>query len=124
MRSNLPILIENKEVVLLGTFPRIAGLKAEYYEYVQDPAGFAIKLKTARIGADLFTFLQETPQRAPKYQFHVEWDSIAVLPITTYEHWWETQVNDKTRNMVRKAARKGVEVRLAEYTEQFVRGIM
>src|SRR6266511_1447306 len=118
------MLIDLKELVVSGRFPRTARLKAEYFECVGDPHSFVANAKAAGVRADLFTFLQELSDRSPRYDFHLEWDSLSVLPITTYENWWQKQVNCKTRNMIRKAQKNGVEVRLIEFTDDLVKGIM
>lgn len=118
------MLIEGKEVVVRGKFPRVARVRAEYYEYVRDPNVAIAELKKSGRSADLFSFLQETIDRTPKGDFYHEFESISVVPITTFEHWWKKQVNDKTRNMVRKAQKAGVELRPVEYNEEFVRGIV
>jgi hypothetical protein len=117
------MLIDNKEIMVTGRFPRIARLKAEYYEFVEDPHDFITKSKAGKLRADLFTFLQGVSDRNPHYDFHLEWESIAVLPITTYEHWWKNQIKDKTRNMIRRAQKKGVEIREVEFNEDLVKGI-
>ena len=117
------MIVDNKEVVVSGRIPRIGRLRAEYYEFVEDPHDFVAKAKAGKLRADLFTFLQEVSDRNPRYDFHLEWDSIAVIPITTYEHWWKKQINDKTRNMIRKAQKKGVDIRVIEFTDDFVKGI-
>lgn len=115
--------VDGKEIVINGKFSRIAKLNAEYYEPVNDPQSFVSDLMAAGPLADIFTFVQEIGPRAPRYDFHLEWDSIAVLPITTYDDWWHRQINDKTRNMVRRAQKCGVHVRLVEFSQDLVRGI-
>jgi len=47
-----------------------------------------------------------------------------VVSVSTFDHWWKKQVNDKTRNMVRKAQKAGVELRKAEFSDDFVQGIV
>jgi hypothetical protein len=97
----------------------------EWYEFVDDPGSFLDHLKQSKIKADIFTFLQPIPDLKPKYfGYHLEWESVAVLPIETYEKWWTGQINDKTRNMVRKAQKKGIDIRLANFDDQFVEGIV
>ena len=118
------MVIDGKEIVVSGKFPRIVRLRAEYYEYVGEPHGFIDKLKASGRGAELFSFLQETVDREPRHNFRHEWESISVVPITTFDHWWKKQVNDKTRNMVRKAQKAGVELRAVPYTDEFVSGIV
>lgn len=117
------MLIENKEMVVSGTFARIARLRAEYYEWIDDPAWFVSRIKATAIKADLFTFVDRITRRSPRTDYLLEWDSIAVLSITRYEHWWKNQINDKTRNMIRKAKKSGVVVRPVEFNDDLIKGI-
>ena len=117
------MFVDNREVVVTGEFLKIAKLKSEFFEYVGDPSSFVARMKDEKLRADLFTFLQETPDRNPRFDFHLEWESISVLPITTYENWWKKQIKDKTRNVIRKAQKNGVELRVVEFNDDLVRGI-
>jgi hypothetical protein len=123
MEQTSRTLVDGKEIVVRGRLPRIAQLRSEYYESVSDPSRFLDELKGAPIKADLFTFIDASRSRAFP-EFHQEYDSIAALSITTHEHWWKKQINDKTRNMVRKAYKSGVEIRVARFTDEFVRGVV
>jgi hypothetical protein len=109
------LLVANREIAVSGKFLRIARLKDEYYDWLDDPYSFVAEIKRGRREADLFTH--------PRYNFYYESDSIAVLSITTYQNWWTRQINDKTRNMIRKAQKSGVEVRLVEFNDDLVKGI-
>jgi hypothetical protein len=51
------------------------------------------------------------------------WQKIALLHIETYQKWWKNQINDKTRNMVRKAEKKGVAVSVCDFDDDFARGV-
>lgn len=117
------MFVDSKEVTVGGRLARIAGLRAEYYEWVDDPDRFVEALKRHHVDADLFTFLQRGLDRKARYGYHCEPECIAVLPITTYEAWWKKQINDKTRNMVRKAHKSGVEVREVSFDDALIRGI-
>src|SRR5262245_7149736 len=118
------MLIENLEIDVKGRGLKIACLHNEWYDFDEDPSGFVDKLKGSGGRVDLFTFLQEIHEREPRFQFHREHDSVAVLPVSTYDHWWKNQIADKTRNMIRKTAKSGVELRCVEFDEHFVRGVM
>jgi hypothetical protein len=48
---------------------------------------------------------------------------VAALPVSTFEHWWTQQVDGKTRNMVRRAEKKGVVVREVPFDDALVCGI-
>jgi hypothetical protein len=53
----------------------------------------------------------------------MEWDNFAALPVSSFDNWWSKQIDNKTRNMARKAAKKGVETRRAQFGNELVRGI-
>ena len=75
------MLVENNEVIVSVNFPKIARLKAEYYEWIDDPHNFLLKLKSEkRVKADLFTFLQKVGDNQSFNNYHVETDSIADPP--------------------------------------------
>src|SRR5207244_9410255 len=59
----------------------------------------------------------------PKYTYPMEWDNVAALPVSSFDHWWTRQINDKTRNMVRRAGKKGVTVREVPFDDALARGI-
>jgi hypothetical protein len=119
------MIVDERKVRVRGRFFRTACIAAEGYEFVDDPEPFLDRLKQSEVKADMFTFLQRIPDLTPKYaEYHLEWESVAVLPIETYEKWWKCQINDKTRNMVRKTQKKGVDIRLANFDDQFVEGIV
>jgi hypothetical protein len=118
------MMIDGLQVSVKGSFKKLARLRDEYYEYVAQPEEFVTQLRAAKTGADLFTFLQETAERVPRFGFHREAEQISVIPVSNYDHWWKKQLNDKTRNMIRKSQKAGLEVRVAEFNDEFVRGIV
>src|SRR5262249_20931846 len=73
---------------------------------------------------DIFTFWQRPPDTEPRFDFHHELDAVALLPLTSFEHWWAKQIKPATRNLIRKAERKGIEVREVRYDDEFIRGMM
>jgi hypothetical protein len=80
-------------------------------------------LKRSGAGVDLFTFLQELPETSPKHAYFMEWDNLAVLPVSTFDAWFAKQIDYRTRNKVRKAEKKGVEIREVPFDEALVQGI-
>ena len=101
----------------------IVRLEEDWYDDVRNPMFVIAALKQSRVSADIFTFWQRLPQTEREFSFHTEWESIAALPVTTFDHWWNKQIKPETRNLVRKAQKKGVEVREAGYDDDFVRGM-
>jgi hypothetical protein len=114
---------DNRELVIRGTLCRVAHLDADDYKFLDDPEPVLTELRTSKMRIDLFTFLQQLPETSPKYPYPFEMDNLAVLSVSTFEHWWTKQVDNKTRNMARKAEKKGVVVREAPFDEVLVTGI-
>jgi hypothetical protein len=102
---------------------RVVSLEDDWYEDVDDPASVIAALGDSDLRADIFTFWQRLPDVKPRYQYHTEWESLAVLSIKGFDYWWSKQIKDKTRNMVRKAEKLGIEVRDASYDDAFVQGM-
>jgi hypothetical protein len=115
-------MVQNKRVAISGSWLRIARLADEWHDDVEDPESIIRDLK-ASSGADLFSFWQRLPDTEPRFSYYREVDSIAVLPVTTYEHWLKNQINNKTRNLVTKAAKKGVVLKAATFDDAFVAGM-
>ena len=116
--------IANTGIVVTGRLRRIARLQAEIYEHLENPLDFVEQLKRSHVRADLLTFLQEPTDQTPRHDFHLEWENISVLRVTTYDHWWKNQLNDKTRNMIRKSQKSSVEVRVVSFSDDLVKGIV
>jgi hypothetical protein len=53
----------------------------------------------------------------------MEWDNLAVLRVTTFEHWFEHQIRSDARNRARQARRKGVMVREVPFGDELLEGI-
>lgn len=102
---------------------RVMSLEDDWYEDVNDPISVITALNGSDIRPDIFTFWQRLPETQPRYEYHTEWESVAVLPISSFDYWWNKQIKDKTRNMVRKAKKAGIEVREASYDDAFVHGM-
>jgi hypothetical protein len=119
--------IDGMTVVVRGNWLKTASIRDEELlegETVSDPEAFVLRLKKAAPAADIFTFMQKPPDTVPRYTFHLEWDNIAVIPITTFSEWWEKRVDPGVRRAVRKAAKLGVVAKLVEFDDAFVRGIV
>jgi hypothetical protein len=102
----------------------MARLDDEWYEDVNDPSAVIDALKErSRVNPDILTFWQRVPEIKRKYPYYTEWESLAVLPIKSFDYWWNKQVKGTTRNMIRKSQKAGVQVREATYDDDFVRGM-
>jgi hypothetical protein len=113
-----------KGVQVQGRFIRIARLDGEKYNSPDDPELILNGLKTCGIRIDIFTFLQKVPETVPKYVYPMEWDNLAVLPVSTFDHWWMNQIRSFPRNRARQAGKKGVVLREVPVDEALFKGIV
>jgi hypothetical protein len=118
------VKLAGKSVITEGSLFRVARLEDEWHEDVVDPAVLVAELQQAMVNADLFTFWQRLPDTEPRFPYFMIPDPIADLPITTYEAWLKNQINNKTRNMIGKAHKKGVVIKPATFDDDFIRGMM
>ncbi|HRD67649.1 MAG TPA: hypothetical protein PKY50_16010 [Candidatus Competibacter sp.] len=103
---------------------KVIGLEDEWYEDIDDPQKVIDALKdNTYFRPDLLTFWQRMPNVEPKYPYHHEWEEIAVLSVTSYDHWWNHQIKSRVRSLIRKTEKAGVVVRETSYDDDFVRGI-
>lgn len=103
---------------------RVIHLEDDWFQEVADPERVIEALRQSRgLSADIFTFCQRLPHVEPRYAFQHEWESVGALPLQSYDYWWSKQIEGATRNQIRKSAKVGVEVRLSEYDDAFVRGM-
>jgi hypothetical protein len=112
-----------KDLKVHGRLLRIARLEAEGFEFLENPEAALKVLRECGTRIDLFTFMQKLPHTSPEYSYPAEWDNVAALPISTFQNWWTRQIDGKTRNMVRRAEKKGVVVREVSFDDALVGGI-
>ena len=117
------MIVDGKEIRIAGKFIKIAELKEDWDEDIDDPQAFIENLKNNGVKADVFTFMQRLPESRPKFSYPMEWDSVAAIPITTYENWYEKQLHRNPRNKIRKALKKGVVVKDCEFNDELIEGI-
>jgi hypothetical protein len=117
------IVVDGQDIVITGGSVKTARLAEEWYQDVEAPELMLEAIMRSKIKADIFTFWQRLPDIEPKYRYYMELESIAALPITSFDHWWHDQINAKTRNVIRKAERMGVVVKKADFDQEFIRGM-
>jgi|WetSurMetagenome_2_1015567.scaffolds.fasta_scaffold00167_26 hypothetical protein len=116
--------IDNKEIVISGRMVKTASLKDEWYDSIEDPEGFTREMKDRNVKADIFTFWQRLNDTQPRYDYYSEEDPAAVIPVKSYEHWLNHQIDRSARKAVRKAEKSGVFVKVVELDDRFVEGVV
>src|SRR5215469_10308876 len=111
-----------REIRVSKGMVRVAHLDADMYQFLESPDPLIEVLRSSDSRPDLFTFTQTILETKPKYSYPMEWENLAVLPVTTFDDWWEL-VGKKTRNKVRLPEKKGVQIREVPFDDNLVRGI-
>jgi hypothetical protein len=122
--STKDFTVGGTRISVTGSWLKTARLNDEWHHDIDDPAVFIKELSDSRLKADVFSFWQRPPKTEPQFSYYYEWDPIAVLPVSTYEHWFKKQINMQARNKVSKAEKKGVTVRKANFDDEFIRGMV
>jgi hypothetical protein len=115
--------IDGRDIKIGGRLIRIARLDAENYKFLDNPEVVVDGLRKSGTRVDLFTFMQRLPKAPPKYPYHMEWDNLAALPISTFDQWWNQRIGFKARNKAKQAEKKGVVVREVPFSKSLVQGI-
>jgi hypothetical protein len=123
MASKRLIRVDDVELVLSGRLIRRVRLKDEFYVPAPDPASFVARLQAAGVRADLYSFVQGLHEPTPRFDYCRESESMAVLPLTTFDDWINKQIRAKSRNMLRKAQRCGVQTRVVALSDELLQGI-
>jgi hypothetical protein len=128
MWAEVPALqVNGRTVIVSGRWLKVAYVHDEDWQegdVVPTPDRFIASLRAHKgLGADLFTFTQKPTDPVPRYRYPFELDSVAAIPVTSYSDWWTNRVSTDLRNDVRKAAKRGLVVRVVPFTDDFVRAI-
>jgi len=117
------MMIDEYPVKVTGSAVKAARLENEWQNWLPEPERFIEKLVRSRSGADYFTFRQKVGETEPRFSFPMEWESLAVIPVSGYENWLNHQINTGAKRAVKKAANKKVEVRVVPLDDEFVAGV-
>ena len=115
--------VYGKEIRIRGRVVRIGYLDGEGYQFVDDPEAALSALRHSRTRIDLFTFIQRLADTSPKYSYRMEWDNMAALPVSSFDHWVKNQIDFKVRNKIRKAEKHGVVIQEMPFDDTLVQGV-
>ncbi len=117
------MIVCGRDIQVQGRLVRIARLDGDKYKFLDDPKAAVAALRKSNVPVDIFTFMQRLPDTAPKYNYPLEWDNLAVLHISTFEDWWTERIGFKARNKAKQASKKGVIVREVPFDDVLAEGI-
>lgn len=104
-------------------FFRMARDTQEYRKNILPTEKFTSKLRER--GIDIFTFIERGwcfKFQNPSNDWVKARDNVALLCVSSFEGWWKA-VGKKTRNVIRKAEKKGVTTGIVEPSEKLAEGI-
>jgi hypothetical protein len=116
--------VGDKEIIITGKWIKTANLAPECYADIEQPDAVIDSFKRTGEKADIFTFAQRLPETVPKYNYYMERESVAAMRIASFDYWWQKQIPKHVRKKVKKAEKEGVLVKLAEFDDEFVKGIV
>lgn len=118
--------VDDWTVIVTGKRLRLASIFDEEWlegEAVRDPGIFIKHLTTGTLTPDIFSFARKLPETKRRFPYPFEWDNVAAIPITTYAEWWDKRVSHDLRKDVKRAEKRGVVVKVAEFNDALVAGI-
>jgi hypothetical protein len=117
------IEIGDTKLQVRGSLLKIARVDGEKFMFAKNPDAIVESLRKSMHRVDIFTFIQKVSETSPKHSYPMEWDNLAVLPISTFDHWWNQQLGFKARNKAKQAEKKGAVIREVPFSDLLVRGI-
>lgn len=116
--------LQNNDIAINGKFIKIARIKSEGFKDVDDVESLMSNAIKMNIKADIFTYSPHKINIELDKRYYVEKENLAIIPVSTYDHWFKKQLNCKTRNRIRKAAKNGVVIQKVPFSDEIVEGIM
>jgi hypothetical protein len=125
----VPLLeVNGEKITTRGKRLKIARIRGEEMREreIDNPELYVAALRNDKdrvLAADIFTFTQKLPHIEQKYKYPVEWESVAAIRFDSFKQWWEG-LSQVTRKNVRRAEKRGVEVRIKEdFDDALIEGI-
>jgi hypothetical protein len=117
--------IDDRTIIVTGRWLRMAVLRDEELvegEPIPNPPVFMPKLRASGVRADILTFPDRLTQASPRFPYYFEWDNAAVVSTASVDGWWK-KIKPDARQNARKASKRGVVVRVAQFDQAMVKGI-
>ena len=120
------IQVNDDTLIATGKRLRIAKIRGEEMreKAIEAPELYidALKRNRARLKADIFTFAQKLPATDRLFQYRMELESIAAIPLVNFKQWWEGLPQESRKN-TRRSQRRGVTLAIRRLDPDVVEGI-
>jgi hypothetical protein len=119
--------VNGKKIIVKGKWLKSATVRSEdmMEKELENPELYVDRLRREKkpaLKADIFTFAQKIPNTEPKHAYLAERESIAAVHLVTFKEWWEG-LPQETRKNVRRAQKRGLQVRISEFDDHLIQGI-
>jgi hypothetical protein len=111
------------ELMVRGRIVRIGRLGLDKYEALKEPEDTIAALRQSKRRIDLFTFMQVMQDKGRVLNYHSEMDNLAILPVSTFDNWWNNQIRSYPRNRSRQAGKRGVTIKEVPFDDSLIQGI-
>lgn len=112
-----------RELRVEGRALRVARIEGDSYRFLADPEPIISGVRSCGKRIDLFTFVQRLPETTPQYSYPMQWDNVAAVRISSFDHWWTKTLGFKGRNKAKQAEKKGIELREVPFDDHLIDGI-
>lgn len=119
------IEVDGATLVCRGRFLKTAQIFDEYWlerNTLPPPGKIVAHLDALPDKPDMFVFTQRVPDVEVIHSYYHELDNYAVLPLTTYENWFQ-HIPASTRRNIRASEKRGISIRTSQYDDDYVRRI-
>lgn len=123
---NVPALkAGDKQVIITGRWVKVARVQSEAWleSELEDPDACIKQLNSLGHAADVFTFTQKLPNLTPRYDYRMEPESVAAIPLTDFNTWWNSLPQESRKN-VRRSQKRGVTVTIRPFDDEMVKGLV
>ncbi len=117
--------LDGQKLIVTGRWVRIASLHDEDWveNEVKNPEECIQELRRSQLfHADILAFTQKVPETTPKYNYPLEWCSVAVVRTSNFKHWWDRLPQEGRKN-VRRSQKRGVSIHEIALDDRLIRGI-
>jgi hypothetical protein len=119
------VIIDNLPFSINGKMVRVAQIEEDWLYEVSRPQELISELSQRdKYNVDLFTFRQIIPNFFPTYKYYFEFENDAVITVHSYDHWFNNQIHPNARNKLKKAHKKGVRIKICQFSDDFLHEIL
>lgn len=120
--------VEDNVIIVKGKWVKTAVIEAEEWleSEVGSPESCIRRLKKQGRGglrADIFAFSQKIPASVPHYSYPMNYDSYALVHVTSFNDWW-TKLPQESRKNVRRSQKRGVIISVRVMDDKLVQDLV